>query len=266
MSREPLTSPQNARVKHAVRLRQARARREAGQTRIDGARELLRALDAGLRPDPLFVFEERVRGDEAREVVRRVDAGQGELQPVNEAVYAKLQWGDRDEGLAAVVTWSPGSLHTLDLGPDPLVLVLDGIEKPGNLGAILRTADAGGVDAVVLCDPAIDPTNPNAIRASLGTLFTVPLAVADAAATRAWLRDRGLTTYAAIAQESAVYTGIDYARRAALILGSEQAGLDAAWREACDHAVHIPMRGAADSLNVSTSTAILLFEILRQRG
>jgi len=266
MDREPLTSPQNARVKHAVRLRQARARRESGQTRIDGARELLRALDAGLRPDPLFVCAARVRSEDARAALRRVAAGQGEVQPVDETVYAKLQWGDRDEGLAAVVAWTPPTLEELTLGPSPLVLLLDGIEKPGNLGAILRTADAGGVDAVVVCDPALDPTNPNAIRASLGTVFTVPLAVATADATRAWVRARDLTTYAALAQESTDYTRVDYAPRTALLLGSEREGLDDAWRQACDHAIHIPMRGAADSLNVSTSTAILLFEVLRQRG
>jgi len=266
MTLPPITSPQNPAIKHAVRLRQPKARRESGQTRIEGARELLRALDAGLRPDPLYVCDERIRTGEAREAIERVAAGAGRLQPVNEAVARKLGFGDRDEGLTAVVAWVPRSLDSLRLGATPLVLVLDGIEKPGNLGAVLRTADAGGVDAVVLCDPAIDPTNPNAIRASLGTIFTVPLATATREQVRPWLAQHRLATYAAIAQQSEAYSGVAYAPRAALVMGSEQAGLDPDWRAQATACVHIPMRGAADSLNVSTATAILLFEMLRQRG
>ena len=158
------------------------------------------------------------------------------------------------------------SLDALTLPDEPLVAVVEAVEKPGNLGALLRSADGAGVDAVIVADPACDPWNPNAIRASLGTVFSVPLAVSDAATVRAWLVEEGIRAVVTLVDAPVVYTDADLTGAVAIILGSEAEGLTATWRDVGSTAVHIPMRGVADSLNVSASAAILFYEALRQRG
>lgn len=259
-----ITSPRNPVVKTLASLREARARKREGLTRIDGARELMRALDAGLQLEHFVICPERVT-DDARQVIER--AGEGNRPPllVNEKVYDELRYGDRDEGLCASVAWTASELAALELSDAPLLLVLEGIEKPGNLGACLRTADAAGVDAVILCDSAIDPSNPNAVRASLGTLFTVPVAAATAGATRAWLEPQRIRVASAIVEARMDYTEANLAGPVAIALGSEHAGLGSVWREHPEEGVRIPMAGRADSLNVSVAAAILLFEARRQR-
>ena len=266
MNDEVLTSLQNSRVKQLVKLREPRERRKTGLTRIDGARELIRALQAGVRPELVYTCGPRLRDGESYDALDLVREHGVAVQPVNEAVYEKIRYGERDDGLCAVVAWSPASLEALPRRDPAFVLVVEGVEKPGNLGAILRTADAAGVDAVVLADPACEPANPNVIRASMGTLFTQPVAAASTVEVLAWVRERGLRAVVTRPQATASYTEVDLRGPVAVVLGAEHAGLSAAWDEADTVAVRIPMAGFSDSLNLAAATAVLAFEVVRQRG
>lgn len=266
MSDEILTSLQNPRVKQLVKLREPRERRKTGLTRIDGARELLRAMQADVEPSVVYVCEPLLRAGEATEAVSRARARGVTIQPVNEAVYEKIRYGDRDEGLCAVLSWRPAELETLTPGARAFVLVIEAVEKPGNLGAILRTADAAGVDAVILADPACEPANPNVIRASMGTLFTQPVAAASAGDVIAWLGEHSVRAIVTRPQAPDLYTGVDLTGPVAVVLGAEHAGLSAAWDAADATPVRIPMAGVSDSLNLAAATAVLAFEVVRQRS
>jgi len=262
----PITSPQNPRVKAAVRLRDRRHREKQGRIRIDGARELHRAIRAGVTPIEVFVCESLCTDDEGRRALASVAACRAEVIPVSEPVFAKLAFGDRADGLLGVAPVPTTTLADCTLPENPLVAVLEGIEKPGNVGAVVRSADAAGVAALVVADGRTDLFNPNAIRASLGTIFTLPVRTATAAATREWLRERGLTIYAARVDGSVEYTDADFRGPAALVLGSEAEGLTGVWRDDDVVPIRLPMLGAADSLNVSAAAAVLFYEALRQRG
>ena len=187
------------------------------------------------------------------------------MQPVAE-YCASIAFGERAEGLVAVIRIPSMAIADLTLPDDPLVAVIEGVEKPGNLGAVLRSADGAGLDAIVAASPATDPFNPNAIRASAGTMFTVPVAAAATTDVLAWLRARGLRIVAARVDADDLYTGIDLSGPLALVLGAETEGLTGAWSADDVKAVRLPMHGVADSLNVSVSAAILFYEARRQRG
>jgi TrmH family RNA methyltransferase len=260
-----LTSLTNPRVKAAVRLRDRREREATGLTIIDGVRELARALDAGVDVREVFVADSLVRSDEAREVVGRL-AGTIGVTQVSEPVLAKIAFGDRSDGVVAVARTPATELTRLMLGLEPLVVVVEAVEKPGNLGAILRTADGAGVDAVVAADPRTDLFNPNAIRASLGTIFTRPVAAAPTTEVLGWLAEHGIRPVAARVDAGRPYMDVDLRGAVALVLGSEAEGLREAWDAAGIEPVSIPMRGSADSLNVSVAAGILLYEAVRQRS
>jgi TrmH family RNA methyltransferase len=185
---------------------------------------------------------------------------------VSPAVLAKVAFGERSDGVVAVV--AAPQLDLADLVPtdEPLVVVLEGVEKPGNLGAVLRTADGAGATAVIAADPLTDPFNPNAIRASLGTIFALPVVAATTTDTIAWLERRGIRAVAAIVDAVTPWTAADLTGPLAIVLGNEATGLSPAWHDAGMTAISIPMRGIADSLNVSTAAAIVLYEAVRQRG
>ena len=262
-----LTSLANPRVKAAVRLRDRRERESTGLTIVDGVRELVRALDAGVEVVEAFVADGLVRTNEARDVVGRL-AGTTGFTSVSEAVIGKLAFGDRSDGVVAIVR-SPSTA----LGPaidglpsDPLVVVVEAVEKPGNLGAILRTAAGAGADAVVAADARTDLFNPNAIRASLGTIFAVPVAAAPSGEVLDRLVAAGTRVVAARVDADALYSEADLRGALALVLGSESEGLTSAWTDPRVEPVRIPMRGAADSLNVSVAAAVLLYEVVRQRS
>jgi len=260
-----ISSPKNPRVRAAAALRDRRARDEAGRTLIDGAREVDRALSGGAAVETVFVDDAGLTAV-GSETVARARAAGSEIVPVSPAVLARLAYGDRSEGLVAVVAIPDQALNALDLGPDPLVVVLEGVEKPGNLGAVLRSADAAGADAVIVADPRTDLFNPNAIRASLGTIFTVPVAAGSSAAVRGWLDERGIAVLAARVGSSVAYTAADLRGPVAFVLGSEADGLTAAWTGAAVTSISLPMHGVADSLNVSITAAVLLYEARRQRA
>jgi len=262
--RDPITSLTNPRVKAAVRLRDRREREETGLTIVDGAREVLRALDAGVRVRTAFLAPDLVRSPDGHAVADRLAHRETTIE-VSAEVLAKVAFGDRSDGIVAIVETPRLSLEDLVLTADPLVVVVEGVEKPGNLGAILRSADGAGVDAVVVADPLTDAFNPNAVRASIGTIFAVPLVTATSEETRTWLRGRGIRVVATIVEASVRYTAADLVGPLAVVLGSEAEGLGPAWRTPDVTAISIPMAGIADSLNVSVAAAVVLFEAVRQR-
>lgn len=260
-----ITSRQNPRVKEAVRLRTGRGRQRQGRILIDGAREVSRAAATGIRFVEAFVCEELCKSAECRNAIEAIKSAGAEILNVSPAVYAKLAFGDRDDGVIAVAQTPQRKLDDLQLPPQPLIAVLEGIEKPGNIGAILRSADAAGVDAVIVTDARTDPYNPNTIRASLGTVFRENIVESTAVEARQWLRTRNLPIIAARPDAEILYTDIDLRGGGAIVLGNEAEGLSDAWGGANVTAVRLPMHGLADSLNVSTSAAVLFYEARRQR-
>lgn len=261
-----LESARNPRVRAAAALRDRRERDRAGLTLVDGVREVSRALAAGLEPVDVFVEEERLARDaEGRELAGRLRRSAAAVHPSSAAVLDRLGFGDRSEGVVAVVRIPSLDLGRLELGASPLVVVLEGVEKPGNVGAVLRSADGAGASAVILADPLTDLFNPNAIRASLGTIFAVPVAAAPSGAVRDFLLARGIVPWAARVDASEPYTAADLRSSSALVLGSEARGLGSAWCDEAVRAIRLPMLGIADSLNVSTAAAVLLYEARRQR-
>ena len=265
MTEPALTSTKNPRVRAAAGLRDRRERDEAGLTLVDGARELTRALAGGAVVVEVFVDEDRLAPDGAAAVVEARRRGAA-VVPVAGPVLDRLAYGDRSEGLVATVRIPGLALAGLGLPGDALVVVVEGLEKPGNLGAVLRTADAAGADAVIAADPRTDVFNPNAIRASLGTIFTVQLASGSSPAVRDDLAGRGLALLAARVDAEALYTDVDLRGPVAIILGSEADGLTDAWSGPAVLPIRVPMLGVSDSLNVSITAAVLLYEARRQRG
>jgi TrmH family RNA methyltransferase len=261
-----VTSVANPRVKAATALRDRRERDRSGLTLIDGARELRRALDAEVTVVEAFVCEPLLAGPDARAALDRLRTEGTTLRLTSEAVFARLAFGQRAEGLVAVVRIPQPGLDDLVLPAGPLVMVVEAVEKPGNLGAIVRSADGAAADALIAASPRTDLYNPNVIRASAGTIFSVPLGVATTAETLAWLAARGIRSVVARADAARLYTETDLSGSLALVVGAEAGGLSETWRSDDFEAVRIPMLGVADSLNVSVSAAILLYEARRQRG
>lgn len=266
-----ITSTANPAVRAAADLRHRRGRDETGLTLVDGARELRRALEAGFELREAFVCPELLTTDDARAVLPLLQHRGVTLRTVAPVVYSKVAFGDRSDGVVGVLAIPPSDLSALAqrlaqrVAHRALLAVVEAVEKPGNLGAILRSADGAGVDGLIAADPQTDLFNPNAIRASVGTIFAVPLAAAATADTVAWLRERALTIVAARVEGGLPYTGVDMTGPTVIVLGSESAGLSDAWRGPDVVAVRLPMRGAADSLNVSTAAAVLFYEARRQR-
>jgi TrmH family RNA methyltransferase len=292
-----ITSVQNPRVKAAARLRDARQRNKQQRIIIDGARELLRALKAGVEVNEVFVCEALCRSDDCHRLLNVLsNSSSAEIVHVARNVFEKVAFGARAEGVVGVARTPGTTLADLErhVGesfrtkirrgedspprfgeprPRELIAVLEGVEKPGNLGAVLRSADAAGVSALIVADGGTDLYNPNAIRASLGTIFTVPVCTAASDETIAWLQANQLAIYAARVDAELEYTAADFTRPCAIVLGSEASGLSDRW-SIPKHGtaaspgivpIKLPMLGVADSLNVSTAAAVLFYEALRQR-
>lgn len=261
---EPITSRQNSRVKEAAKLRDARQRKKQGRFLIDGVREIGRALDAGTEIDEAFVCPQLCTSTDAKDLTSRFAADA--TFEVTPEVFEKLCFGDRTEGIVAAASTPPRTLDQLELPERPLIAVLAGLEKPGNVGAILRTADGAGVDAVIIADAATDLFNPNTIRASIGTVFSKNVVTATTDETLAYLRQRQLPIVATRPQAEPFYTDVDYRQGAAIVLGSEAHGLPTEWQQPDIQGVRLNMAGIADSLNVSVTAGILFYEAQRQRG
>lgn len=261
-----ISSTANPRIRTAVGLRDRREREASGLTLLDGAREIGRAIAAGVIVVDLFACLDLVRSDDAEAALAAAEAAGSPTTQVSRAVLAKLAFGDRSDGLVAVIRTPKTVLDELKLPPEPLIVVVEALEKPGNLGAIIRSADGAGADALIAADPRTDVFNPNAIRASLGTIFAVPIAVAPSAAAIDWLRSAGIRIVVARVNGSVAYVEANLRGPLAIVLGSEAHGLAGAWSGPDIQAVSLPMRGMADSLNVSAAAAILLYEARRQRS
>ena len=261
-----ITSVHNPRVKEAARLRDSRHRQKQRRILIDGLRELGRAVTAGILLRELFLCESCGGEEDSRRLLAAVEKSGAEVIEVSAPVFAKLSFGDRAEGLIGVADMPERRLADLVLPPRPLVAVLEGVEKPGNVGAVLRSADGAGLSAVVLADPRTDLYNPNAIRASLGTIFTMPLAQGTGREVLDWLRGQGLAIFAARVEGAQLYSEADFLGPAAIVLGSEAEGLTPLWADDAVRPIRLPMLGAADSLNVSAAAAVLFYEARRQRG
>jgi TrmH family RNA methyltransferase len=261
-----ITSRQNPRVKEAARLRNRDERNRQRRFLIDGAREIARAVAAGIRCVEAFVCAEMCKSQECQHAVDALTNLPAEIFDVTPEVYAKLAFGERDDGIAVVAQIPQWRLSDLTLPPTPLIAVLAGLEKPGNVGAILRSADAAGLDAVALCDGRTDLFNPNVIRASVGTVFRDNVIETSTAEMLRWLRGQNPPIIAARPDAEKLYTDVDLMAGAAIVLGSEAAGLTDDWRGENITAVRLPMLGVADSLNVSTTAAVLFYEALRQRS
>jgi RNA methyltransferase, TrmH family len=262
-----ITSLTNPRVKAAVTLRDRKGREAQARIIIDGVREIGRAVAAGVKPVELYFVAELCGDAEHQQLLRAAERARAELIEVPVPVMEKLAFGNRSEGIVAVAAQPPvKSMADLNPASDALVAVVEGVEKPGNLGAILRTADAAGVAALIVAEGGTDLYNPNAIRASLGAIFTVPVCAITSKETLTWLRREKFRLLAARVDGSEEYTRADFRGRAAIILGSEAHGLSDSWRAEDIQAIRLPLLGSVDSLNLSVTAAVLFYEALRQRG
>lgn len=260
-----LTSLQNQLVKEIVRLRDRQYRDRTGLTIVEGRVEITRALEAGLHFSDLFYCEKMLGDDYGGELYSSASKSCDECFSVSERVYEKVAFGGRREGLIATVKIPATNLTTLTVPASPLLLVVEGVEKPGNLGALFRSADAAGVDAVIVCEPRTDLFNPNAVRASLGTIFTVPLVQSTNEEALKWLTRNHIQTLAAAPNGSIPYTSADFTTPCAIVLGTEHEGLSEHWTSASNQIITIPMRGRADSLNLAMAATVIAFEAVRQR-
>ena len=258
MRTEAVTSASNPKIKQLLQLQEkSKLRRETGLFVVEGRREIEHCLEGGFHIRTLFVCPE-IAGEAATLPEMVVE--------LPESLYRKVAYRDSTEGVIAEVEYKSLGLEDLALGDNPLIVVLEAVEKPGNLGAVLRSADAAGADAVIVCDPLTDLYNPNLIRASVGAVFTVPTVVASSEELIPWLKERGIRILTAQLQDSSLYYDYDMKGGTALVMGTESTGLSVRWRQAADAHIRIPMLGRLDSLNVSVSAAILLFEAVRQRN
>ncbi len=259
MEESIITSTQNAKVKHVVALQQKSAlRRKEGLFVVEGRRELMHCLEAGYEIAECFVLDKQADLADLANLAK--------ISLVSPQVYEKMAYRGSTEGVIAVVRERQCSLEDLQLSASPLIIVLERVEKPGNLGAVLRSADAAKADAVIVCDPLTDLYNPNLIRSSIGAIFSVPCVACSSEDCIAFLKKNGIQILTAQLQDSSLYYDTDMLRGTAIVMGTESTGLTEVWRQAADAHIRIPMLGQLDSLNVSVSAAILLFEAVRQRN
>ena len=256
-----ITSLHNQRIKDVVKLTSARERRKQNLFLIEGVRELSLAITSGYGVKNLFVCDELLSVS-GKMLVNKLGIP---TEKVSADVFCKMVYREGSDGIIAVLRPIYLSLDTVRLSANPFVIVLEAVEKPGNLGAVLRTADAARVDAVIVCDPKTDIYNPNTIRSSIGCVFTQQIAVCTSEEALQWLKQAGIRIFAAELTASEWYHETDFTKPTAIVMGTEADGLTDYWLRNADHRIKIPMRGYIDSLNVSVSTAILTFEAMRQR-
>lgn len=262
--RAVITSPSNAQVKRLVALRHRRRRREEGVSLVEGYPELALALDAGVVPRTLYWCRALVDPSTAP-VVDRVSALGTSVVELGKEAFAKASYREAPDGWLAVVPDPARPLSGLQPGDSPLLLVCEAVEKPGNLGAMVRTAEAAGADAVIAASPVADWGNPNVVRASKGTVFAVPVVAAGSGEVLGWLRDHGVAVAVATPDGEYGLSGADLSGPVAVVVGAEHEGVSQTWLDAADVTIRIPMFGRVNSLNVSASAAIVLYEAVRQR-
>jgi TrmH family RNA methyltransferase len=253
-----ITSLQNPRVKHVVKLRDDKKQRlQDGLMLVEGYDEIQLALSAGHQPQTLLSAPELAS--------RQISGSAAESLTVTRAVFEKMSYRDNPDGWLAIFSIPHTTFDDLKLSDPPLVIIAESVEKPGNLGAMLRTADAAHVDAILLCDPRVDLWNPNVVRASRGAVFSVPTVECDNASALAWLKSRKMRVLAATPSAEVLYSDVDLRDAVAIAVGTEDNGLTDFWMRNADLKVKIPMMGKVNSLNVSVSTALIVYEAVRQR-
>jgi TrmH family RNA methyltransferase len=253
-----ITSLQNPRIKHIVKLREDKRQRQRDQLMlVEGFDELTLALGSGLQPEALLTAPELAS--------RSIDMANAETITVTRAVFEKISYRDNPDGWLGIFPIPTRRLEDIQLSSSPLVIVAESVEKPGNLGAILRTADAAHVDALLVCDPRVDLWNPNVIRASRGAVFTVPTVEVESADALTWLRSNKMRVLAATPSATQIYTDVNMKEPLAIAVGTEDMGLTDFWMQNADLQVRIPMLGMVNSLNVSIATALITYEAVRQR-
>lgn len=258
-----IESVQNPYIKSLVQLQEkSKVRKQTGTFLIEGQREIDLALKGGYEIETILFLP----GLFSEEHFNNLTNKQLNIIEISKEVYQKLAYRDTTEGIIAVAKTKSLALKDLKLSKNPLILIAEGLEKPGNLGAILRTADAANIDAVIIANPRTDLYNPNIVRSSVGCLFTRQIAVGTSEEIIAFLKENNINFYSATLQNSTSYHTQDYTKPTALVVGTEATGLTEIWREESTSNVIIPMQGEIDSMNVSVAAAILLFEAKRQRG
>jgi TrmH family RNA methyltransferase len=261
-----ITSTQNLKIKKAIRLRDRKERADTGLTIVEGFREITLADKAGIKFEEFYYCPKLIIDPDERAAARRISSQSILSFETTEQVFGKIAFGERFEGVLGVCRQPSYKLGDLKLNANPFIVIVERIEKPGNLGAILRTCDAAGVDGLIVSEGATDIYNPNVIRASIGTVFSVKAVASDSHAVLEFLKKRNIKIFAASPQATMLYTKASYAVGLAIVLGSEEKGVSDFWISNADTTVKIPMFGAADSLNVSTAAAVIIFEAVRQRG
>ena len=268
---ESVTSAQNPKIKDLLALQEkSKERRKKGLFVVEGRRELLHCIESGYKPFTLFICRDILTDKDFKEIAEAIDSlslgKECQAVEIPQHLYDKVAYRGGTEGVIAELHCKEHSLESLKLKENPLVVILESVEKPGNLGAVLRSADAAGADAVIVCDPLTDLYNPNLIRSSIGGIFTVQTAAATSEETIKWLKSNKIKIYTAQLQDSEWYYDTDMKGGTAIVMGTEATGLTDIWRKAADAHIKIPMLGRLDSLNVSVSAAILMYEAIRQRN
>lgn len=273
-----ITSRQNPKIKHAISLHKSTVRKNEGLFLIEGAREIRLAMLAGYCFQTVYICpetayegrsdrpDENSTGDADFSDLINLLAGQAPVIETTRGVFSKMVYREGSDGLMVVAHQKKNLLENLDTGVDPLVLVVDSVEKPGNLGAILRTADAAGVDAVLVCDGSTDIYNPNVVRSSLGSLFTLTVVCCTSKEAASWLQSKQIKIFTTALTASVPYHHADFRGPSAIVSGAESTGVSSIWQKSSDANIIIPMFGSVDSMNVSVATSIVLYEALRQRG
>jgi len=257
-----ITSAQNPKIKNILALEKPRERKNQNLFVIEGTKELSLAVQGGYKITSVFFCPEIIESKALQPIVKHEQL----LIPVQQNVFNKIAYRESTGGIIALAEQKEHRLETLKVKSDPLILVLEAVEKPGNLGAVLRTADAAGVDAVVICDPLVDFYNPNVIRSSVGCVFTNQIASAPSEETVRWLKQNNISIYCTYLKASRPYHEIDYSKSSAIVMGTESQGLSDYWVKNSTENIIIPMQGKIDSMNVSTAAAVVIFEASRQRG
>jgi len=260
-----ITSHQNPRVKDIIKLKNRRTREKTGKTIFEGYRLISRAVEAGFPIEQCYYSPEMFLGSNENELLNNLETSGTQLFKVPDSILQKMSYRDRPEGLIAVSSIKKHTLDNMPIVKNGLYLVVESIEKPGNLGSILRSADASGVDGLIVCEKYTDIYNPNVLRASTGAIFYVPIAECSSQEAIDWLHSNNISTLAATPHAEDTYDNIDMTQSVAIVTGAEQFGLSKLWMENSKIKTRIPMCGQIDSLNVAIATSILLFEAARQR-
>jgi len=262
---EKISSLQNPKIKNILKLQKASERRIQNICTIEGLRELKNAVKGGFEIDQFFFCTE-IADSKIMQWLKEMQLDEHRIFEISKPIFERIAYRDSTEGIYALLKQKSLKLNQIKLSPIPLVLVIEAVEKPGNLGAILRTTDAAGLDALLICDPHTDIYNPNVIRSSIGAVFINQIAICTSEEALSWIKKNGLKSYAAVLGAKSFYHEVNFKLPSAIIMGTESTGLSKLWLESAYEHILIPMLGKMDSLNVSTSAAILVFEAMRQRG